>query len=149
MEVSLYIEANIKDKQGTCAYVLEYIGNNGGVYTRSRKATYYDITAYSLHLHALISALERITRRCTIKIYMDCDSASNVIKSGLIDTWARNNWTKPSGRSIEYIELWLELYDLVKRHTLEFAKDKHSYKNWLIKELEIPTANIVKGEKNG
>lgn len=150
MNVNLYIETKTKGYRkaaGVCAYVLEYQMKNGKLHTRSYKVKYKETTVNRLYLHAMISALDRLTTPCNVKIYMNCDSVETIIKTGLINTWAEHDWRNPSGKEPKNVKLWIELHRIINRHVLVFTKESNSYKSWLEMELNAPT-NIALEDKD-
>lgn len=72
-----------------------------------------------MELTAAIRALEALKRPCTIDFHVDSEYLRRGI-SEWIDAWAARGWKLKSGRPVSNADLWQELWQLVKRHEIEW-----------------------------
>jgi len=85
-----------------------------------------EISGYSEHttnnimeLEAVIAAIKTLKEKCKIKLYSDSEY---VIKgmSERIEGWIINNWKTKAKTEVKNIEQWKTLYDLSKKHQIEW-----------------------------
>ncbi len=72
-----------------------------------------------MELTAVIRALEALTRRSDVDLYLD----SQYVKQGIeqwIHTWKRNGWRTSDRKPVKNAELWRELDELVARHAIRW-----------------------------
>ena len=77
-----------------------------------------EATNNRMELTAAIRALEALKRPCDIDFYTD----SEYLRKGItewIDGWAASGWKK-KGKPIQNVDLWQELWPLVKTHEIEW-----------------------------
>lgn len=70
-----------------------------------------------MELMAAISALEALTRACTIDLYTD----SNYVRGGItqwLKGWKRNNWRTADKKPVKNIDLWQRLDAATERHEI-------------------------------
>lgn len=77
-----------------------------------------------MEITAVIEALKMLKRECEVDIYSDSAYVVNAFNNGWIYNWLKNNWKTSNKESVKNKELWLELYNLTKRHKVKFFKVK-------------------------
>ena len=61
---------------------------------------------------------------CEVELYSDSAYVVNAFEQKWIYGWIKKNWKTASGDSVKNKELWQELYNLTKIHTVKFIKVK-------------------------
>lgn len=72
-----------------------------------------------MELTAAASALETLTRPCTVALYTD----SEYVKNGITrwqTGWVRRNWRTASGDSVANMDLWRRLLDAAAPHQIDW-----------------------------
>lgn len=72
-----------------------------------------------MELQAAIAALKALKRPCQVSFYTD----SEYLRQGItqwIEAWAARGWRHKGGKAIPNVDLWQELWPLVKRHEIEW-----------------------------
>lgn len=136
--VNLYIETNITGigkKKGKCIYLLECETTKG-------PATIHEIfsveaTKDVAEIQAIIAAAKRINRRrCDIlNIYV----TSEMLRTNIVyylPRWAKRNYLKADGHRLSCWNYWKEIYENTSIYDLRVYNKRHSYSNWLIKQLQ-------------
>lgn len=78
-----------------------------------------DTTNNRMELMAVISALEALTRPCSVSVVTD----SNYVVQGItkwIHGWRKNGWKNSGKQDVLNRDLWLRLADLAARHTIKW-----------------------------
>ena len=57
-------------------------------------------------------------------IYSDSAYVVNAFNNGWIYNWIKNNWKTSSKEPVKNKELWKKLYNLTKKHNVNFIKVK-------------------------
>lgn len=77
-----------------------------------------------MELMAAIKSLETLTKSSNVKLYSDSAYLVNGINSWIY-SWIKNNWIKSSDKKpVENKEYWEKLFELSKKHKVEFIKVK-------------------------
>jgi ribonuclease HI len=72
-----------------------------------------------MELMAAISALEALTRSCSVDLYTD----SNYLRDGItkwIHTWRRNGWRTAEKKPVKNAELWQRLDQALGKHRIQW-----------------------------
>lgn len=89
-----------------------------------------------MELTAAIRALEALKWPCEIDFYTD----SEYVRRGItewIAGWAARGWVSKSGKPVQNVELWQELWPLVQRHTIEWHWVKGHAGNELNERVDV------------
>lgn len=152
-QVNIYTYTTAKSPKATkceaVGYIIE-IKTAKGDATAGDLLTVKDMTRYQAELHALKKALKRINTKCELHIYTECE----YVAAGFgkwIEDWKTNNWQTKRGEVVKNSKEWQELDKLVQKyeHVLVFhVKEHHSFKNWLIDNLEKEKEKCLKNLAN-
>ena len=139
-QVNIYIETSIYGpavKDGAYGYVIEYKKKSGAIETREDFGSLKETTEKQLSMTALKAALERLTKPCSVLVFIGCKWIQSVCENDWISKWKANNWKTARGQQVKNIELWKDIERLMERHYVEFAtsEDKNTFKNWLDEEI--------------
>ncbi len=83
-----------------------------------------DTTNNIMEITAVIEGLKSLKRPCDVDIYSDSAYVVNAFLEGWIYNWQKNNWKTSNKQPVKNKELWEELYNLTKKHNVEFIKVK-------------------------
>ena len=78
-----------------------------------------DTTNNKMELLAAIKSLEQLKEHCDVDIYTD----SHYVKRGVTEwmsKWKEMGWKNSKNKHIKNIELWQELEQLIKKHTIKW-----------------------------
>ena len=95
-----------------------------------------DTTNNKMELMAPIKALQEIKEKQSIEIYTD----SQYVRLGITDwihKWIKNNWQNSKKEPVKNKELWIQLYDLNKSHTIKWIWVKAHAGNILNEEVDL------------
>lgn len=73
-----------------------------------------------MELTAVIKGLEELTKPCKVLITTD----SKYVLKGItewMDNWKRRNWRTASKKPVQNVDLWMELDELVRKHTVDWC----------------------------
>lgn len=77
-----------------------------------------------MEITAVIEGLKALKKESDVQIYSDSAYVVNAFSQGWIYNWMKKGWKTASGEAVKNKELWQELYDLTKKHKVEFIKVK-------------------------
>ena len=77
-----------------------------------------------MEITAVIEALKCLKVESDVQVYSDSAYTVNAFKQGWIYNWMKNGWKTANKEPVKHKELWQELYDLTKKHKVEFIKVK-------------------------
>ncbi|HEY8499770.1 MAG TPA: ribonuclease HI [Clostridia bacterium] len=99
-----------------------------------------------MELKAAIEGLKALKEPCRVKLYSDSAYLVNSFNEGWIDNWKRNGWTRGSKKEeLKNPDLWKELEQLIKIHSVEFIKVKgHSDNEYNNRCDKLATGEIAK-----
>lgn len=98
-----------------------------------------------MELTAVIEGLKMLKFPCEVDLYSDSAYVVNAFEQKWIFGWLKKNWKTASGDPVKNKELWQELYDLTKVHTVNFIKVKgHSDNEYNNRCDELARAEIEK-----
>ena len=83
-----------------------------------------DTTNNIMELTAVIEGLKLLKHECDVEIYSDSAYVVNAFNNKWIYGWLKNNWKTSSKEPVKNKELWEELYNLTKIHSVKFIKVK-------------------------
>ena len=77
-----------------------------------------------MEITAVIEALKCLKVESDVQVYSDSAYTVNAFNQGWIYNWMKKGWKTASGEPVKNKELWQELYNLTKKHKVEFIKVK-------------------------
>lgn len=133
--MNVYIESSVKSqkpKNGVVGFVLE---DEKGTFTQF--GTVSEVTENESFLKALKYALKKAPLQVDITIWSDSRYLFNAFSQGWLANWAKNDWKTAKGKPIANLEDWREVAERLETReiTVRF-KEEHSYKKWLVGEVE-------------
>ena len=97
------------------------------MYKREKKEIYgaeKETTNNIMELTAVIEGLKLLKQPCEVEIYSDSAYVVNAFNQGWIYNWLKKGWKTADKKDVKNKELWVELYNLTKIHTVTFIKVK-------------------------
>ena len=90
-----------------------------------------DTTNNVMELTAGVEGLKLLKYPCEVDLYSDSAYVVNAFTQGWIYNWVKNNWKTANKEPVKNKEIWQELYELTKKHKVNFIKVKgHSDNEW-------------------
>ena len=77
-----------------------------------------------MEITAVIEALKILKNPCNVTVYSDSAYVVNCFTQGWIFNWIKKGWKTSGNEPVKNKELWQELYNLTKIHTVKFIKVK-------------------------
>lgn len=97
-----------------------------------------------MEITAVLEALKLLKFECEVEIYSDSAYVVNAFNQGWINNWKKNNWKTASKEPVKNQELWEELYDLTKKHKVEFIKVKGHSDNEFNNRCDFLATSAIK-----
>ena len=99
-----------------------------------------------MEITAVIEALKLVKENfeAKIEIYSDSAYVVNAFNNGWIYNWRKNNWKTASKEPVKNKELWEELYNLTKKHKVNFIKVKGHSDNEYNNRCDELARNAIK-----
>lgn len=95
-------------------------------------------TNKKVSLMALRDALKRFTKAAVINMYIEDPFVRHMMQTNMPHRWSINRWTKYRyGQDIKYVEIWKEIYALIKGHAIRYVSADQLYGQQLIKQMEV------------
>ena len=135
-KVDIYLDTDRKIQKKTerkCAYVLETIC--AGATRTAEGFSEFSGTYHSANLQNLTSALSRITKTSEICVHTeDSYVAAHICR---LPEMEADEWKDSKGNPIGNADLWINIWNLVKKHHLKITAktEKHSYSRWMQEEF--------------
>ena len=77
-----------------------------------------------MELTAIKEALKALKVECEVELYSDSAYCVNAFTQGWIYNWMKKGWKTSDGSDVKNKEIWQEIYNLTKKHKVEFIKVK-------------------------
>lgn len=103
-----------------------------------------DTTNNVMELTAVIEGLKLLKYPCEVDLYSDSAYVVNSFLQGWIYNWVKNNWKTVSKEPVKNKELWEELYNLTKKHKVNFIKVKGHSDNEYNNRCDELARNAIK-----
>ena len=83
-----------------------------------------ETTNNRMELFALIKGLLALKEPCIVDVYTDSAYLFNAFDRGWIISWQNNGWKTSSKKPVENQDLWHEIVNQTKQHTINWHKVK-------------------------
>ena len=126
-EVQLYTDGACRGNPGRGGWgaILVY-----GKYEKEMSGGERETTNNRMELLAAISGLEALKEPCHVTLYSDSKYVVDAFLEGWVESWRSKGW-KRGKDELKNPDLWQRLYELTKRHEVEFVwvkgHDGHAY----------------------
>ncbi len=81
-------------------------------------------TNNEMELKAALEGLKALKRPSKVTLYSDSAYLVNGFNLGWVSSWSKNGWTRPKNEPIKNLELWQELFEMNKVHSITWVKVK-------------------------
>lgn len=138
-KVNIYIETTIRapaKRDGAYIYVLEFVKSSGEPVTRQEIKHIKETTENELVLRAIVSALNRLTKNCEIRINTKCQHVLNTVQNLHHIQWEKSDWINSKGKEVKNKELWQQYVKMSRIHVITVLSSEHSYQEWMRRELK-------------
>lgn len=100
-----------------------------------------------MEITAVLEALKMLKFPCEVQVFSDSAYVVNAFKQKWINNWQKNNWKTASKEPVKNRELWEELYELTKKHNVEFIKVKGHSDNEFNNRCDFLATTAIKNRK--
>lgn len=116
-KVEIYTDGACTGNPGKGGYgaVLIYNGTEKEISKGFKKTT-----NNRMELLACIDALKMLKEPCEVSLYSDSKYLTDAINKKWLDGWMKNGWKKADKKSVLNVDLWIELTEILKKHTVSF-----------------------------
>ncbi len=97
-----------------------------------------------MEITAVIEGLKLLKYECEVKVYSDSAYVVNAFNNHWIEGWMKKNWVNSSKEPVKNKELWQELYNLTRKHKVEFIKVKGHSDNEYNNRCDELARNAIK-----
>ena len=77
-----------------------------------------------MELTAILEALKALKMECEVELYSDSAYCVNAFQQGWIYNWVKKGWKTADNSEVKNKEIWQEIYNLTKKHKVNFNKVK-------------------------
>ncbi len=95
-----------------------------GEHKKEIKKAFKNTTNNIMELSAVVEALSLLKEPCNVELYSDSAYVINAINQKWLHNWKKNNWKTASKSKVKNKELWQNLDELLKKHSVKFIKVK-------------------------
>ena len=81
-------------------------------------------TNNKMELKGAIEGLKGLKEPCEVDLYSDSQYLTDAFNQGWLTAWQLNGWKNAAKKEVKNVDLWLELIELTKIHTVNFIKVK-------------------------
>ena len=129
--VNIYIETSFhgpsRRTMAAGIYVIEYIMRDGTEVTRQGIVCCKEVLENALALEALVLALERLDKTCSIRVNTECDHILYTIGNNWLSQWEKNEWRNAKNKPIKNKEFWEKIAGAQRKHMITVQKEKNKY----------------------
>ena len=97
-----------------------------------------------MELTAALESLKMLKFDCEVQLYSDSAYLVNGFLKGWIYNWQKNNWQTAGKEPVKNKEIWQELYNLTRKHKVEFIKVKGHSDNKFNNRCDELARNAIK-----
>lgn len=77
-----------------------------------------------MELRAAVEALRALKQPCQVTLCSDSAYLVNAFLQNWVGNWQRNGWRNAKKEPVENQDLWLELLEVMRPHSVEYVKVK-------------------------
>ncbi len=81
-------------------------------------------TNNKMELKGVIEGLKALKEPCEVDLYSDSQYLTDAFNQGWLTSWQLNGWKTASKKEVKNVELWQDLIELTRIHTVKFIKVK-------------------------
>lgn len=103
-----------------------------------------DTTNNIMELTAALEGLKMLKFPCEVELYSDSSYLVNGFNEGWIENWEKNNWRNANKEEVKNKEIWQEIIELTKVHSVKFIKVKGHSDNEYNNRCDELARNAIK-----
>lgn len=120
-KVTIYTDGACSGNPGPGGWAAVLIA---GEYKKEISGGNKETTNNIMELTAILEALKALKKECEVELYSDSAYCVNAFNQGWIYNWIKKGWKTADGSIVKNKEIWQEIYDLTKKHKVNFNKVK-------------------------
>ena len=120
-KVTIYTDGACSGNPGPGGWAAVLIS---GDYRKEISGGCKETTNNIMELTAILEALKALKKECEVELYSDSAYCVNAFNQGWIYSWIMKGWKTADGSEVKNKEIWQEIYDLTKKHKVNFNKVK-------------------------
>ncbi len=132
-EVNVYVESSWKGparRKGVAMWLVEYRKKDGTQETREGMIHLESGTENQGALMAITEAAGILTKKCSIRVFTQCEHILNTTGNQWHIQWQKNEWRNAKGKPVKNAELWQKMLEALEKHTYTFHRSgKHEFQN--------------------
>lgn len=123
-KVLIYTDGAAKgNPEGPGGYgaIIQFTDSKGGVHEREYSAGYKKTTNNRMELMGVITAIEALTKPCSITLTSDSKYVTDAFNQNWIENWIKNNWKTAGKKPVKNVDLWQRLLKALEPHDITFV----------------------------
>ena len=123
MDVTIYTDGSARgnpDGPGGYGVVIHYVDTKGILHTKELSAGYKKTTNNRMELMGVIAGLSALNRPCNVTVVSDSKYVVDAFNAGWLNNWLKNGWRKSDKSPVLNSDLWKELLNVSKKHTVRY-----------------------------
>jgi ribonuclease HI len=118
-EVTIYTDGSCSPNPGRGGWGVVMI-SHGKNRRREMSGGEPDSTNNRMELTAVLMAIRELKRPTHVRIITDSQYVKHAFTEGWLENWQRNGWRTAAKKPVKNDDLWCELLDALKPHTIEW-----------------------------
>lgn len=137
--VTIYLETSFRGpavRRAAGKWLIEYIKKDGNPETREGIILREKTTENALALELLKESLSKLTKSCSVRVNTGCSHILNTTRNYWLPQWEKNDWKNAKGKPVKNAELWKECAELMRKHSVCFGEENHSYRKVMQEDIQ-------------
>ncbi len=149
-KVNIYIESAVRDGEGECIYILEFIKKDGTPITKDAIG-HYKGSKQGLTLRALIAGVSLLKSDTQVKVFTTDPVVRSALKNRWPEKWEKQKWKNGKGKPVQCAGLWKYIKENAWNHeyVIPAASEKNTYHGWSLQQLNKAAAEHDKNQRKG
>ena len=122
--VELYTDGSARgnpDGPGGYGYLLRFVDSGGRLHEKEGSQGFFKTTNNRMELMGAIAGLRELTKPCRVTLYSDSKYLTDAFNKNWITAWIQKGWRRGKNEPVKNTDLWKELLEVKKPHTVEFV----------------------------
>ena len=101
-----------------------------------------------MEITAVIEGFKLLKEPCDVTVYSDSAYTLNAFLEGWLDNWQKNNWRTAGKKPVLNVDLWQELLEVIKPHSVTWVKVKGHADNELNNRCDALARKQIEDNSN-
>ena len=101
-----------------------------------------------MEITAVIEGFKLLKEPCDVTVYSDSAYTLNAFLEGWLDNWQKNNWRTAGKKPVLNVDLWQELLEVIKPHSVTWIKVKGHADNELNNRCDALARKQIEDNSN-